>query len=46
MRRAGADAENAPVLVFAVRPAKVLAFGKGTFSHTRYRSDASGDEAA
>jgi len=26
-----------PVLVFAVRPAKVLAFGKGTFSHTRHR---------
>jgi general stress protein 26 len=26
-----------PVLVFAVKPAKVLAFGKGEFSHTRYR---------
>lgn len=26
-----------PVLVFAVAPAKVLAFTKGTFSHTRYR---------
>ncbi|HEX3387595.1 MAG TPA: pyridoxamine 5'-phosphate oxidase family protein [Streptosporangiaceae bacterium] len=25
------------VLVFAVAPAKVLAFTKGTFSHTRYR---------
>jgi predicted aminopeptidase len=25
------------VLVFAVKPAKVLAFGKGTFTHTRYR---------
>jgi general stress protein 26 len=24
-------------LVFAVQPAKVLAFGKGEFSHTRYR---------
>jgi len=24
-------------LVFSVRPAKVLAFGKGTFSHTRHR---------
>jgi nitroimidazol reductase NimA-like FMN-containing flavoprotein (pyridoxamine 5'-phosphate oxidase superfamily) len=24
-------------LVFAVRPAKVLSFGKGTFSHTRHR---------
>jgi nitroimidazol reductase NimA-like FMN-containing flavoprotein (pyridoxamine 5'-phosphate oxidase superfamily) len=24
------------VLVFAVQPTKVLAFGKGTFSHTRY----------
>jgi general stress protein 26 len=24
-------------LVYAVTPAKVLAFGKGTFSHTRYR---------
>jgi general stress protein 26 len=28
---------SGPVLVFAVRPAKVLAFGKGEFSHTRYR---------
>jgi nitroimidazol reductase NimA-like FMN-containing flavoprotein (pyridoxamine 5'-phosphate oxidase superfamily) len=27
----------APVQVYAVRPTKVLAFGKGTFSHTRYR---------
>ena len=26
-----------PVLVFAVKPAKILAFGKGEFSHTRYR---------
>jgi hypothetical protein len=25
-----------PALVFAVDPAKVLAFGKGTFSHTRH----------
>jgi general stress protein 26 len=25
-----------PVLVFSVRPAKVLAFGKGAFSHTRH----------
>lgn len=24
-------------LVFAVKPAKVLAFGKGTFTHTRHR---------
>jgi general stress protein 26 len=31
----GADVEG-PVLVFAVKPAKVLAFGKGEFSHTRY----------
>jgi general stress protein 26 len=28
---------DGPVLVFAVEPAKVLAFGKGEFSHTRYR---------
>jgi hypothetical protein len=28
---------DSPVLVFAVKPAKVLAFGKGGFSHTRYR---------
>jgi hypothetical protein len=34
--QADADADG-PVLVFAVKPAKVLAFGKGTFSHTRYR---------
>ena len=26
-----------PVLVFAVAPDKVLAFGKGRFSHTRHR---------
>jgi nitroimidazol reductase NimA-like FMN-containing flavoprotein (pyridoxamine 5'-phosphate oxidase superfamily) len=26
-----------PVLVFAVKPTKVLAFGKGDFSHTRHR---------
>jgi nitroimidazol reductase NimA-like FMN-containing flavoprotein (pyridoxamine 5'-phosphate oxidase superfamily) len=32
------NADAGPVLVFAVRPAKVLAFGKGTFTHTRYRS--------
>jgi general stress protein 26 len=28
---------DGPVLVFAVKPAKVLAFGKGEFSQTRYR---------
>jgi general stress protein 26 len=28
--------EEGPVLVFAVKAAKVLAFGKGEFSHTRY----------
>ena len=28
---------DGPVLVFAVKPTKVLAFGKGVFSHTRYR---------
>ena len=26
-----------PALVFAVAPAKVLAFTKGTFTHTRHR---------
>lgn len=26
-----------PALVFSVAPTKVLAFGKGTFSHTRHR---------
>ena len=31
------DGDHGPVLVFTVRPAKVLAFGKGTFTHTRYR---------
>ena len=30
-------------LVFTVRPVKVFAFGKGTFSQTRYRFDASSD---
>ena len=29
--------DGGTVLVFAVRPAKVLAFGKGGFSHTRHR---------
>lgn len=28
--------DSGPVLVFAVEPAKVLAFGKGAFSHTRH----------
>ena len=28
---------SATVTVFAVRPSKVLAFAKGTFSHTRHR---------
>lgn len=31
------DGSDDPALVFAVRPTKVLAFGKGTFSHTRHR---------
>ena len=26
-----------PVLVYAVKPVKVLAFGQGTFTHTRHR---------
>jgi nitroimidazol reductase NimA-like FMN-containing flavoprotein (pyridoxamine 5'-phosphate oxidase superfamily) len=34
--QADADADG-PVLVFAVKPAKILVFGKGQFSHTRYR---------
>jgi general stress protein 26 len=29
--------DDGQALVFAVRPAKVLAFGKGSFSHTRHR---------
>jgi general stress protein 26 len=29
--------EGGVAIVFAVAPAKVLAFGKGPFSHTRYR---------
>jgi general stress protein 26 len=28
---------HGPVLVFAVKPTKVLAFGKGEFTHTSYR---------
>jgi hypothetical protein len=32
-----ADPGDGPVPVYAVRPAKVLAFGKGHFTHTRYR---------
>ena len=31
------DSEGGLVMVFAVEPVKVLAFGKGTFSHTRHR---------
>ena len=31
------DSEGGLVMVFAVKPVKVLAFGKGTFSHTRHR---------
>ena len=31
------DPEGGLVMVFAVKPVKVLAFGKGTFSHTRHR---------
>jgi general stress protein 26 len=31
------DGTDGPVLVFAIKPAKILAFGKGEFSHTRYR---------
>jgi len=30
--------DGTSALVFAVRPTKVLAFGKGTFSHTRFRT--------
>jgi general stress protein 26 len=33
----GAADDDGPVLVFAVKSAKILAFGKGSFSHTRYR---------
>ena len=32
------DEDGNIALVFAVRPSKVLAFGKGTFSHTRFRT--------
>jgi hypothetical protein len=32
-------ADGGTALVFAVAPTKVLAFGKGTFSHTRHRFD-------
>jgi nitroimidazol reductase NimA-like FMN-containing flavoprotein (pyridoxamine 5'-phosphate oxidase superfamily) len=32
-----ADAHHNQVLVFAVRPTRVLAFGKGAFSHTSHR---------
>jgi len=35
-RRGRAPSGEGIVHVFAVRPAKVLAFGKGPFSHTRY----------
>jgi nitroimidazol reductase NimA-like FMN-containing flavoprotein (pyridoxamine 5'-phosphate oxidase superfamily) len=30
------DSEGNPIFVFAVRPDKAFAFGKGRFSHTRY----------
>ena len=32
--------DGAAALVYRVEPTKVLAFGKGTFSHTRHRSSA------
>jgi hypothetical protein len=32
-----AGGEGGEALVFTVRPAKVLAFGKGTFTHTTHR---------
>ena len=31
------QADGGAALVFSVRPTKVLAFGKGTFSHTSHR---------
>jgi nitroimidazol reductase NimA-like FMN-containing flavoprotein (pyridoxamine 5'-phosphate oxidase superfamily) len=31
------DPDHNPILVFAVRPERVLAFGKGHFSHTSHR---------
>jgi general stress protein 26 len=31
------DSDHNPILVFAVRPERVLAFGKGSFSHTSHR---------
>ena len=31
------EGSGEPILVFSVRPAKVLAFAKGGFSHTRHR---------
>ena len=34
----GPGEDHGPALVFAVRPDKVLAFGKGEFSHTRFRT--------
>jgi hypothetical protein len=37
VRDGGFHHEAGSALVFAVRPAKVLSFGKGTFSHTRHR---------
>ena len=33
----GAAAEGGDAMVFSVAPTKVLAFGKGTFTHTAYR---------
>jgi hypothetical protein len=37
--------EGSPVLVFAVAPAKVLAFAKGQFSHTTHRFAATPETA-
>jgi nitroimidazol reductase NimA-like FMN-containing flavoprotein (pyridoxamine 5'-phosphate oxidase superfamily) len=33
----GPEAQAEAILVYSVAPAKILAFGKGTFSHTRHR---------
>ena len=35
--------QGGAALVYAVSPAKVLAFGKGEFSHTSYRFDRGSD---
>jgi predicted pyridoxine 5'-phosphate oxidase superfamily flavin-nucleotide-binding protein len=42
----GFDADKGAALVFSVAPVKIIAFGKGNFSHTQYRFGLRGSSIA